>query len=68
MTRIGFYTGKLYDGTVDPDTIKECCEVLNFKEPILDGEELVVKKRAELRKRCVGCYGCEESRKGDVII
>lgn len=64
MTRLGFYTGKLYDSSVDVDTIKECCLVLNFKEPVRDDEELVVKKRIELKKKCLGCYGCEEAQKG----
>ena len=62
-TRIGFYTGKLYDSSVDVSIIKECCQVLNYKEPILDDEELVVRKREELRQRCVGCNGCEEAQK-----
>lgn len=62
-TRIGFYTGKLYDSSVDVSTIKECCQILNYKEPILNDEELVVRKRAELKLRCVGCNGCEEAQK-----
>lgn len=62
-TRLGFYTGRLYDSSVDIESIKECCLVLNFKEPVRDDEELVVKKRAELRKNCLGCFGCEESQK-----
>ena len=62
-TRIGFYTGKLYNSSVDVSTIKECCQVLNYKEPVLDDEELVVRKRAELKLRCVGCNGCEEAQK-----
>lgn len=62
-TRMGFYTGKLYDSSVDTSTIKECCQILNFKEPVLDDEELVVKKRAELKQKCDGCYGCEEAQK-----
>ena len=62
-TRIGYYTGKLYDSTVDSSTIKECCLILNFKEPVREDEELVIKKRAELKERCNGCFGCEESRK-----
>lgn len=64
-TRIGFYTGKLYDSSVDVKTIKECCQVLNYKEPVLEDEELVVKKRAELKLRCVGCNACEEAKKGN---
>jgi hypothetical protein len=38
---------------------------LNYKEPVLDDEELVIKKRAELKLRCVGCNACEEAQKGD---
>lgn len=63
MTRIGYFTGKLYDGAVDPSTIKECCMVLNYKEPIQDDEELVITKRRELRSRCAGCYQCEEAQR-----
>lgn len=62
-TRLGFYTGRLYDSSVDINSIKECCLVLNFKEPVLDDEELVIKKRAELKLNCIGCHGCEESQK-----
>ena len=65
MTRLGYFTGKLYDDSVDPESIKECCLCLNFKEPVVNDEELIVKKRVELRKRCEGCYACEESRKGE---
>ena len=62
-TRIGFYTGKLYDSSVDVSTIKECCQVFNFKELVLDNEELVVKNRMELKQRCIGCNACEEAQK-----
>lgn len=62
MIRMGFYTGKLYDSSVDISTITECCEVLNYKEPVCDDEELVVKKRQELKKRCRGCFGCPTSQ------
>ena len=62
-TRLGFYTGKLYDSSVDVSSIKECCLVLNYKEPVLDDEELVVKKRIELKQRCAGCTGCSEAQK-----
>ena len=63
-TRVGFYTGKLNDSSVDISTIKECCEVLNWKEPILEDEPLLFAKRKQLRMNCAGCFGCEESRKG----
>lgn len=61
--RLGFYTGKLYDSSVDTSTIKECCAVLNWKEPILGDEPLLIEKRRQLRMSCAGCFGCEESRK-----
>ena len=63
MTRIGFFTGKFYDDTVDPASIRECCQILNFKEPILEDEDLVLRKRKILKERCTGCFGCEESLK-----
>lgn len=62
MARMGFFTGKLYDSSVDISTITECCEVLNFKEPVRDDEELVIKKRQELKKNCKGCFGCPTSQ------
>ena len=38
-TRIGCYTGKLYDSSVDVSTIQECCQILNWKEPVFENEE-----------------------------
>lgn len=67
MKRIGFYTGKLYDDSIDVSTIKECCQVLNFKEPISEYEELVIRKREELKKRCIGCNACEEAQRSKNI-
>lgn len=63
MTRLGYFTGKLYDSSVLADDIKECCLVLNYKEPILNDEELVVLKREQLKQRCIDCHSCEESLK-----
>ena len=66
-TRIGFYTGKIYDESVDPENIKECCHVFNCDEstikPLLDNDELLTKLRSELNMRCIGCNGCEEAQK-----
>lgn len=62
-TRIGCYTGKLYDGSVSNDYIKECYQVLNYKEPVLENEELVIKKQNELKLNCIGCCNCEEAQK-----
>ena len=62
VTRIGFYTGKIYDSSVDTSTIKECCQILNNDELVKD-EEFLTKKRFELKVNCNGCHGCEESRK-----
>lgn len=61
--RLGFFTGKLYDSSVDPSTIEECCLMLNYKEPVFSDDPFVVKKRAELKSRCEECLGCPESRK-----
>lgn len=63
MTRIGCFTGRLYDSSFNVSDIKECCVLLNYKEPVLDDEELVVLKRSQLKQRCIGCHECEESRK-----
>lgn len=62
MVRLGYYTGKLYEEGTDVSTIRECCAVLNFKPPVYDDEELVVLKRTELKKRCVGCFECQEAK------
>lgn len=64
MKRLGFYTGKIYDDTVDPSMIEECALTLNYKEPITDDDPYVVNKRAELKKRCEGYHGCPESQRG----
>lgn len=63
MTRLGYFTGKLYDASVPVADIKECSFMLNYKEPVLDDEELVIRKREQLKQRCVGCHECEESLK-----
>ena len=62
MALMGFFTGKIYDDTVALDSIDECTQILNFKEPISEDEELVVLKRKELRNRCESCYGCPVAR------
>ena len=60
--RMGFYTGKLYDNSFDPEDIHECCRVLNWKDPILNDEKLVVSKRLELKKLCEQCSYHEDCR------
>lgn len=62
-TRLGFYTGKLYDSSVDVNSILECCLVLDNVKHLLDDEERMDKWRLEVRKRCVGCMGCREAQK-----
>lgn len=63
--RIGFFTGIIYDSSVDAGSIKECCKVLSDEESIsvLEEEGYLIKKRKEFKKRCEGCFGCEESKK-----
>lgn len=56
MIRMGFYSGKLYRD--DKEEIEECSQMLNYKEPVTDDDEYVVRKRAELKIRCNGCMGC----------
>ena len=65
MTRIGFYTGKVYDDSVDITMINECCRVLNGDELNYDQEQLVILKK-ELLLNCNGCCGCEESQKSSI--
>ena len=64
-TRMGFYTGKIYDSSTDVKSIKECCSILN--EEVLKsscGDGYVEDMKVKLRKRCDSCvYGCEESNK-----
>lgn len=58
MKRMGLYTGNIYDDSVDPETIKECCVNLNQND--LKDEELIVR----MRKSCDDCIGgCPESVK-----
>lgn len=57
--RIGFFTGNIYDDTIETSTIKECCRIINDKNPT---DEFINLTRKELRQRCVGCNGCEESK------
>lgn len=45
MKRLGFYTGKIYDDTVDPSTIEECALALNYKKPITDDGPYVMNKK-----------------------
>ena len=63
--RLGNYTGKLYDDTVDPRSIKECCHILTFGEKLTEKEESQLEqKRLELKQKCKDCTACEESKKG----
>ncbi len=68
LKRLGFYTGKLYDSSIDPASIEECCIILHYKESIREDDEVVLNKKKILKERCVGCFGCGESRKGALPI
>lgn len=61
MTRIGFFTGKIYEEVTDPSTIKECCTMLNDKDPVIHDEEARKRCHEKLKHRCIGCYGCPAS-------
>ena len=61
-TRLGFYTGKLYDENVSTAEIHECAQVLY--EPT---EALVDALRPKLRAKCIFCNACEEARKGAAV-
>lgn len=57
IIRLGFFTGKLYIGNIDPKTIGECCRLIRNED---DVEEL----RAKLHKECESCcFGCPEAKK-----
>lgn len=57
MKRLGFYTGRVYDESVDVKDIKECCLVFES-----GNEEFVMRKSEELkRKHCIGCFECGEA-------
>lgn len=55
MTRIGFYTGQIYDNTTPLANINECCAVINF-DPTTDIDKLNA-KRYTLKLKCDACSG-----------
>lgn len=59
--RIGFYTGRLYLDSDNIEDIQECC--LTYPVGHFKSEEELMNKKQELHRRCLGCFGCEESRK-----
>lgn len=63
MKRLGFYTGTLYNDSTNLGSIKECYMALNQEDPILKEEKLLLETKNKLKERCIGCFGCEESRK-----
>jgi hypothetical protein len=67
MVRIGFYTGRIYDSKYDPCQIRECCAMVDVKEPVRNDHWLIKAKRKELKERCRGCCGCVEALEGDTI-
>ena len=69
MVRLGYFTGKIYDGSFDVNDIEECYVTLNYKPPVFDDEELVVRKRIALKKLCQGCNkDCGESRRARDLV
>lgn len=56
MIRIGKFTGRIYDITVDITTIGECC--INVDEKSAFKDELL-KKKFPLPE-CAECRGCPE--------
>lgn len=53
MIRVGFFTGKIYDETVDPNTIQECCRLLTSNEKDLVTDEL----KQKIKENCNECFG-----------
>lgn len=51
MIRVGFFTGKIYDETIDRKNIQECCRILDLPDEVTD------KLKKELKENCNGCIG-----------
>lgn len=63
MKRLGLFTGKVYDSTMDKCNMKECCLVLPTDTDISDDD---IKTMYEMHhKTCIemNCHQCEESRR-----
>ena len=62
MKRVGFFTGKIYDETTNPNNIKECCRVM-YDDNKLEDENYLSDLRKELKEKCKNCQGSEECEK-----
>lgn len=61
MRRIGLFSGNMYSSEdFDNDRIKECAVQIPSK---MSKEEIDVLYK-DKHKRCKGCYGCPEARRG----
>lgn len=58
MLRIGKLTGKIYDETVKPSSIGECCITITRKEDL--DKELKRWEMDKLSDDCCFCRGCPE--------
>lgn len=65
MTRLGFYTGKLYGSDEDISKIGECCLCLSDKEAkeLVSSEEALRITSARLKVKCYNCNACPEANK-----
>ena len=59
--KIGFYTGIIYDDSVNVHTIKECCQIISYDDPVFYDENLFTERLIKLKQRCIGCNKCEKS-------
>ena len=63
MKRLGFFTGKIYDETIDTASIKECCLYLTKDNE--NNEEYIAERKADNKQRCMSCFGCPISKEGE---
>lgn len=64
MKRLGYFTGKIYDESIDTATIQECC--LSLTEEQAKDEDFIQKKNFENKMKCITCFGCPISQKSIV--
>lgn len=58
MRRLGFFSGKLYSTDTPIEDIKECCFIMQYKDPSERTTAFLEQKRKELKNKCTGCKGC----------
>lgn len=58
MKRIGLWSFDIYDESIDPKTIKECCIQLNDSDNL---KEVLTRAYSDVSRNCIDCGICEMS-------